>query len=74
MMAQMTSKGAAQGASQHDAGHVNEIVSLSTEHNEEMLRIIQQYLTQQGYAQVAESLAAASNVPMEDPVVSTFRK
>ena len=55
-------------------GHTNEIVSLSSEHNEEMLRIIQQYLTQQGYQQVAETLATASNVPMEDPVVSTFRK
>ena len=73
MMAQMTSKGT-RGGTQHDAGHANEVVSLSTEHNEEMLRIIQQYLTQQGYAQVAESLAAASNVPMEDPVVSTFRR
>ena len=39
-----------------------------------MLRIIQQYLVQTGYGFVAEQLAQASNVPLEDPIVESFRK
>ena len=75
MMAQMTKGGATSKLTTgHYNGHTNELVTLSgSDHNPEMLRIIQQYLTQQGYNQVAEQLATASNVPLEEPVVSTFR-
>ena len=48
-------------------------VSLSQTNNTEMVRLIQQYLVQQGYSQVANELEKVSNVHMEEPRVSQFR-
>ena len=51
----------------------NQMVPLAEDNNHEMVRLIQQYLTRQGYGEVASQLSAASNVPMEEPFVANFR-
>merc|ERR1712156_592978 len=49
------------------------LVKLSDDNSTEMLRMIQQYLSGQGYQEIANQLAQASNVPQEAPHVTNFR-
>ena len=51
-----------------------QLVKLSPDNSPEMLRMIQQYLNQHGYEDIAEQLALRSNVPLEEAHVSNFRK
>ena len=52
---------------------IDKSVRLSDQNETEMLRLIQQYLVQHGYNQVAHELELASSVRMEQCQVTQFR-